>query len=239
MSGHAPRFDLPNLTAPASETLARLGVTVPPTDPMPELIEPEHPRVTNPVNEPMVPVQHRRIRVLANYWHAGWENARSGCWLRQGAMERLAAVADNLPQRWGLAVFDAWRPLPLQSELYDSAYADPELPPGFVSVPVSDPEAPPPHLTGGTVDVGLTIDGIALAPGAGFDDFTDRARADRCEDLTGADRDVRRLLYWSMRAQDFVLLDCEWWHFEHGTRRWAAITGQEPKYGPAEVPLDR
>ena len=45
------------------------------------------------------------------------------------------------------------------------------------------------------------------------------------------------LLYQSMRSAGFVVLHCEWWHFEFGTRRWAAITGNQPRYGPAHPPL--
>jgi D-alanyl-D-alanine dipeptidase len=231
-----PRFDEPCLTHPATEVVAAAGIDVPERPPIPLLIEPDLPSVTDPVDEPLVSVDHPRIRPLGNYLAAGWTNARPGCWLRSGAFERLVTAAESLPDRWGLAIFDAWRPLPLQAELYDTAYADPDLPPGFVSEPDADPATPPPHLTGGTVDLTLTLDGVPLSPGSGFDDFTARARADAAESLSGADRAVRRLLYWTMRAAGFVVLDCEWWHHEHGTRRWAGLTGHAPKYGPARPP---
>jgi D-alanyl-D-alanine dipeptidase len=39
-----------------------------------------------------------------------------------------------------------------------------------------------------------------------------------------------------MRSGGFVVLHCEWWHFEFGTRRWAAITGNAPRYGAASLP---
>lgn len=207
---------------------------------MPTLIEPASmPRVTDPVDEPLVPIVHRRIRTLSNYWHAGWSRARPTTLMRSGAFDRLAAVADSLPDHFGLAVFDAWRPLDLQAELFDAAYANHTLPPGFVSDPNPDPLTPPPHLTGGTVDVTLTLDGIALAPASGFDDFTNVAHADALEmGSTGSpsiDRDVRRMLYWQMRSAGFVVLQQEWWHFEYGTRRWAAITENAPIYGPASI----
>jgi zinc D-Ala-D-Ala dipeptidase len=203
---------------------------------LPDLIEPaSKPPVLVTIDEPLVPVEHRRVRVLGNYWHAGWEHAVAGAWLRSGAMERLAAVADALPSGFGLAVFDAWRPLALQAVLYDAAYSDPNLPPGFVSYPDLDPTTPPPHLTGGTVDLSLTYDGTPLALGTGFDDFTDAARSDAWEHTPGVDRELRRMLFWRMRDADFILLDCEWWHFEYGTRRWAGIRGTQPIYGPASL----
>jgi D-alanyl-D-alanine dipeptidase len=36
-----------------------------------------------------------------------------------------------------------------------------------------------------------------------------------------------------MASKGFVVFDGEWWHFEYGTRRWAAITGGTPRFGPA------
>jgi D-alanyl-D-alanine dipeptidase len=204
--------------------------------PLPALIDPAYPPVTDPDDEPLVRVAHRRIRVLSNYWHAGWANAIPTTWLRGEAMERLGHVADHLPERLGLAIFDAWRPLTLQAELWNAAYAEPGLPPGYVADPNPDPAAPPPHLTGGTVDLTLTLDGTPLALGTGFDDFTDLAAADSLEAVPGASRELRRLLTDAMRGGGFVVLHCEWWHFEFGTRRWAAITGNTPRYGPALHP---
>lgn len=202
--------------------------------PLPELAEPtDQPPVVVDCGEPLVRIAHRRVRVLDVYWHAGWPDAVPGAWAREGTVARLCAAAESLPARFGLAVFDAWRPLELQRAIYQAAYRDEALPAGFVSEPSADPATPPPHLTGGAVDVTLTFDSVPLALGTAFDDFTARAHADALEAEPGESRDLRRLLYWTMAAAGFVVIDCEWWHFEHGTRRWAALTGGNPKYGPA------
>ncbi len=227
-----PAFDEPCFT----RTPRELGLTIEPQAPLPEMHDPDpKPLVVSPRSEALVRVEHRRIRVLANYWHAGWEHALSGAWLRESAMERLAAVAGSLPPRFGLAVFDAWRSLELQTELYEAAYSDPGLGSGFLAPPDADPAVPPPHLTGGTVDVTLTFDGTPLALGTAFDDSTEAARIDSFEQTPGPDRDLRRMLFWRMCEAEFVVFDGEWWHFEYGTRRWAAIRGCDPIYGPASV----
>lgn len=232
---HGPeRFLLPCYTTPAEHLLADTEIDTQP--PLPQLADPEYPPVLDPDDEALVPLAHRRIRVLSNYWHAGWEHALPATWLRGEAMHRLAYVADQLPERLGLAVFDAWRPLTLQAELWNAAYAEPGLPPGYVADPIPDPTTPPPHLTGGTVDLTLTLDGTPLALGTGFDDFTALAATDSLETSPGVARELRRLLVHAMRGGGFVVLHCEWWHFEFGTRRWAAITGGAPRYGPAEPP---
>ncbi len=232
-----PRFDEPSLTRPAADVCAERGLGPPATAPLPELHEPVPlPRVTGPVDEPLVPVRHPRVLVLEVYRLAGWRHARPGTWLRSSVMDRLGRAAASLPEPWGLCVFDAWRPLPLQAELYDAAYADPGLPPGFISEPDPDPATPPPHLTGGTIDASLTLDGVPLGLGTGFDDFTPRARTDALEADESVERDLRRWLYWTLHEVGFVVLDCEWWHFEHGTRRWAALVGDRPRYGPSTPP---
>lgn len=237
MTADVPRFDEPNLTRNGADVLAELGITLTDHPAIPALSEPAaFPSVLHPSDEPLVLLVHPRIEVLANYHLAGWQHAVPDAWLRASALARLVQAVDRLPERWGFCVFDAWRPLDLQAELFHAAYDHPGLPPGFVSPADPDPSAPPPHLTGGTVDVSLTIDGIPLGLGVGFDDFTDRARTDALEVEPGANRDLRRMLYWSLRSVGFVVLDCEWWHFEYGTRRWAALTGNEPRFGPALPP---
>ena len=234
-----PRFDHPTLTRPASEVCAELRGFPPDQAPLPSLFEPTYtPLVTAAVSEPLVAVEHPRIAALENYRLGGWAHAIDGCWLRRSAFERLSHAVESLPARWGMCVFDAWRPLELQAALYDAAYTDRTLPPGYVSEPEQSPKTPPPHLSGGAVDCSLTLDGIPLALGAGFDDFYGPTHAAALESEPGVDRELRRWLYWTMHDVEFVILDTEWWHFEYGTRRWAAITGAEPLFGPA-APSDQ
>ena len=207
--------------------------------PLPSLFEPTSlPKVDRPGprdHEPLEAVQHPRVRVLSAYFHAGWEHSQPNAHLRTRALRRLEAAAMSLPDAFGLAVLDAWRPLALQEAIYNAAYTDSSLPEGFVSAPDHDPRTPP-HLTGGTVDVTLTWNNYPLALGTNFDDFTEDAHSDAYEATPGRTRQLRRLLYHTMYLQGFVVIDCEWWHYEIGTRRWAALTGQPAWYGPARLP---
>lgn len=228
-----PRIGEPCQTRPAAEVLAEKDIGVPPVGPLPDLSDPPHPPVLDPVVESLVRVAHPRIQLLECYRRAGWQSAVPDCWLRRSVAERLGRVADDLPERWGLAVFDGWRPFDLQVELYRAAYTDPNLPPGFFAEPDDDLLRPPPHLSGGAVDLTLTVDGIPLGPGTDFDDLTPLARTAALEHQPGPNRDVRRFLNQVMASKGFVVFDGEWWHFEYGTRRWAAITGGTPRFGPA------
>lgn len=216
----------------------------PPRPAVPELLDGLAPGVVLPTVpasparqlEPLVPVEDPRIRVLGAYWHEGWPFARPGAFVRSEVLARLRSALDCLPHGFGFAVWDAWRDPRLQELLYERAYADPWLPPGFVHEPSSDPARPSPHTTGGTVDLTLTWRNVPLGLGTGFDAFVPRAFARSLEgpDAVAADRlprDLRRLLRSAMTARGFVQLASEWWHFEFGTRLWAAVTGRDALYG--------
>lgn len=213
------------------------GVSVPEQPALPPIIEPERmPPVDGPVDEPLVAVADRAIQLPAPYWHAGWPAAVSGTFVRADVARRLVTVTAGLPEPFGLAVFDGWRPLELQRQIHRAAYQDGTLPPGFVSEPSTDPQTPPPHLTGGAVDVTLTYRRRPLALGTLFDAFTAQAASASFEATAGVVRELRRLLTARMLGVGFTGYQQEWWHFEYGTRRWAAVRGEHPRYGPTSPP---
>jgi D-alanyl-D-alanine dipeptidase len=181
----------------------------------------------------LVPVAGPRLTVRPVYALAGWAAARDEVLARPETVAALVDAAGALPDGFGLCVLDAWRPLALQAELHAAAYADSALPEGFVSVADSDPATPPPHLTGGTVDLTLTFEARPLRLGTDFDDFTPEAAAAAFEEREGPVRQLRRLLRGTMHEAGFCGLQFEWWHFELGTRRWAVARGREPRFGPA------
>ncbi len=180
------RFDLPAVTRPATDVCHERDCRIPVAEPLPALVAPTlMPPVLHPADEPLMPVEHPRLATYGNYAAAGWTHAYPTTLLRRAVFDRLVAAAESLPAPWGIGVFDGWRPLSLQIELFQAAYCDPSVPPGFVAEPSTEPTEPPPHLTGGTVDCTLTYDGIALALGCGFDDFTARAHTDALENEPG------------------------------------------------------
>ncbi len=186
-------------------------------------------------DEPLIDIRHPRIRTVAAYWHSGWPHSLPEALMRQGAALRLVNAVDALPEGFGFAIWDAWRDPKLQMELHQLAYADGSLAPGFVNPPSADPATPPPHATGGTVDLTLTWRSIPLNLGTRFDEFVPLANARALERVDDADgqavsRDLRRLLRSVMWDAGFVQLDCEWWHFENGTRLWSAVRGKSPRY---------
>jgi D-alanyl-D-alanine dipeptidase len=205
-----------------------------------------------PRDEPLVRVADIGARVLDDpqYLAAGLPGALPEGWVREGVAERLAAAAADLPDGMTLVVWDGYRPIATQAALYD-AYLDeltmvhPDWPADaledaasrYVTPPSRSAVAPPPHLTGGAVDLTLgDAEGRALDLGTHFDAFVPEAGARALEDVPGLPRDLRRILFWAMSGHGFTAYAEEWWHFDHGNQFWGLATGNPARYAGAPPP---
>ena len=205
-----------------------------------------------PVDEPLVPVDAigRGVRDDPRYHAEGLPGALPRGWVREGVAARLAAAATGLPDGLTLVVWDGYRPIATQAALYGSyldelamVHADwpadalEDAAARYVTPPSRSELAPPPHLTGGAVDVTLADgDGRPLDLGTDFDAFVPEAAARALEDVPGRARDLRRTLYWAMARQAFTPYHEEWWHFDHGNQFWGLATGAPAIYGAAKPP---
>jgi zinc D-Ala-D-Ala dipeptidase len=205
-----------------------------------------------PVDEPLVAVDtlHPRITDRAEYHRWGLPGSLPRSWLRQGVAERLVAAAESLPDGYGFAVWDGYRPLEVQAALFTGylqqlSAIHPEMPADaledaaarYVTPPHRSRLAPPPHLTGGAVDLTLTDgDGAPLELGTGFDAFVAEAATRAFEDVPGRWRDLRRVLFWAMADQGFTSYAEEWWHFDHGDQFWGLVAGRPARYAAADPP---
>ena len=205
-----------------------------------------------PVDEPLVAVDAIGARVVDDpqYHQWGLPGSLPRSWVREGVAERLARVAAGLPDGLTLVIWDGYRPLETQASIYGK-YLDelsaihPDWPAEsleqaasrFVTPPSRAAGAPPPHLTGGAVDLTLGDgDGRPLDLGTEFDAFVPQAAAHALEDHPGEVRDRRRLLFWAMAGQGFTAYAEEWWHFDHGDQFWGLATGRPARYAAAEPP---
>lgn len=208
-----------------------------------------------PCDEPLVRVADigGRVRDDPRYHAAGLPGAMVAGWVREGVAGRLAAAAAALPGAMTLVVWDGYRPIETQDALY-SGYLDelamvhPDWPADaledaasrYVTPPSRSAVAPPPHLTGGAVDVTLgDPEGRPLDLGTDFDAFVPEAGARALEDVPGPARDLRRTLFWAMSGQSFTAYLEEWWHFDHGDQFWGLVTGRPAVYAGAERPGER
>lgn len=172
-------------------------------------------------------------------------HAQTRQFARGTVVKKLKQVNASLAEQGlELFVFDAFRPVQLQSELWhffldEAARRHPAFdeaekirfagkycsnPAGFSA---GDFRTWPTHCTGGAVDLTLCRknNGEQLYMGSIFDDASEISHTDYFEDekhrKTQSDyaaRQNRRLLYWAMRSAGFVNYPKEWWHFDYGTQ---------------------
>jgi D-alanyl-D-alanine dipeptidase len=180
--------------------------------------------------------------------------------LRRGVIERLLQAQEALRRHhpdWRLGIFDAWRPLAVQRFMVDHAIAEEcgrrQLDPRqagaaleavrqevgrFWAPPSNDPATPPPHSTGGAVDLTLLDEvGQPLAMGSPIDAIGAVSEPEHFRWLaaTLADGEERRqVMLWDshrqllaevMTAAGFVRHPNEWWHFSWGDQLWAWARG--------------
>lgn len=205
-----------------------------------------------PVDEPLVPVAEisGRIRDLPQYHAMGLPGALPEGWVREGVAARLAAAAQALPDGRSLLIWDAYRPIATQAALYNGyldeltmihadwpADALEEAAARYVTPPSRSLLAPPPHLTGGAVDLTLGDSvGRPLDLGTHFDAFVPEAGARALEGSASEARDLRRCLFWAMADQGFTAYHEEWWHFDYGDQFWGLATDRAAIYAAAMPP---
>lgn len=191
---------------------------------------------------------------------APYGEAASPFRLRRRVIERLLTAQRTLQSRrsgWRLAIFDAWRPLAVQRFMVNHAIGeecaargvDPTRPSverqavisavgRFWAPPSEDPDMPPPHSTGGAVDVSLVDPvGGAVSMGSAIDAIGPISEPDHPGQQAlhlppGPERDRwlkaqehRDLLRQVMEAAGFAQHPNEWWHFSWGDQLWAWRTG--------------
>jgi D-alanyl-D-alanine dipeptidase len=167
--------------------------------------------------EPLVALeQEGRVFLRPAYLELGYASASQVVHLRATAAWGLHLAASNLPSGFSLVVWDGWRPVELQAELYAQYRAEIAAETGltgdaletatqkFVSLPSTDPAKPSPHLTGGAVDLTLGDRlGRPLEMGGDFDELSARTapgfyEAAQDDTAEAVYRDRRRLLRGQM-----------------------------------------
>ena len=118
-------------------------------------------------------------------------------------------------QGYGIVVWDAYRPWSVTKQLWDAAPPEKQKP-EFVA----DPRVGSKHNRGCAVDVTLfdRRTGKEAWMPSGYDEFTDRARADYAGGDAGSRR-LRDLLRRAMEEEGFTVNDAEWWHYNHKSCR--------------------
>ena len=192
------------------------------------------------IDEPLVDLSEYfrgEIKTEPVYYNQGIKGATDRCLVRLTVAKMLENALALLPRNLTFMVYDAWRPLCVQEELYNEYFTKirnqhPDWTPvqveaetvNFVSVPEYNMQKPAVHSTGGAIDLTLVYRDREnpLDMGTLFDDFTPKSNTDYFEK---SDNDLvkknRRLLYYTMINSGFTNLPSEWWHYDYGDRFWS------------------
>lgn len=204
---------------------------------------------------PLSAVSPDQIVVDSWYYKEGYSNAMKECCVRETVAQQLCKASEMLPMGWKIVIFDAWRSLELQQQIFEKYKAKlkrkyPEFSKHklnqevqkYVSLPSSNSSSPSPHVSGGAVDLSLRDDsGKNLDMGTEFDTFYDESYTRYYESKLEQDGKLsrreqkwlenRRILFHALTCVGFTNFPEEWWHFDYGNQFWARIKGKEAIYG--------
>ena len=203
----------------------------------------------NLIDEKMVDIHHYfggEILAEPVYYNNNIKGATDKCLVRLSVAEKLETALKLLPENLTFKVFDAWRPLMVQEELYKEFYNkismdNPDWDIStiesetikFVSKPGIDIKNESVHSTGGAIDLTIAYktSGKSLDMGTAFDDFTDLSFTAAFENSKFEEiKYNRRMLYWTMLKAGFTNLPSEWWHYDYGDRFWSCCKGKPAIY---------
>ena len=192
---------------------------------------------------------------------------RSPYYLRQSVIENLLQAQNYLNllhPNWHIQIFDAYRPIAVQQFMVDYSFAQAMQDRGLTEVELSpnqrqeiweavyeiwaapslDEKTPPPHSTGGAVDVTLVDDtGQIVNMGSPIDEMSERSHPDY---YANSDRPEaqkyhahRQLLQDVMLKVGFQRNPREWWHFSFGDQMWAWLNNQSNPANPVTARYGR
>jgi D-alanyl-D-alanine dipeptidase len=196
--------------------------------------------------EPLVNVAELDLGVSLAASHP-WSSFPRVYWVRRSVAEMLEAAQERLPAGVHLELLEGYRPLRIQRRLFAAAYRHlrsrhPRWTPAQLreaaNVLVADPVvAPPPHSTGGAVDLMLVdADGQRLDMTSPLPCSEASAPTD-CPGLAAEARAHRALLVEALSRAGLTNYPGEWWHWSYGEPGWAVRTSApQAIYGPVEPP---
>ena len=184
------------------------------------------------------------------YYHLGapYKDETSIWKLREEVVNRLVKVNDYLISKnsFHLLIYDSWRPLEVQEFMFkrafileckksdiDASYRNIKSYPSilkkvekFWAYPSYDSRCPPPHSTGGALDVCLLHkDGNFVEMGSKVDQMDVTSNPDFYANIKNEEAIIwnsrRILLREIMTKFGFAQHPNEWWHFSYGDQLWA------------------
>lgn len=157
--------------------------------------------------------------------------------LRESVARMICEAANALPDGLRLQIIEGYRPWPVQHAMFAHAIEEakkrfPDADEAIIlreagrySAPPSA-KTPPPHLTGGAVDVSIVdADGNQLDFSSPFDLLDTQQAAMDAAGLSETARKNREILRSVMEPTGLTNYADEWWHWSYGDNGWALRVG--------------
>lgn len=187
-----------------------------------------------------------RILFAAEHRHSSFPRTP---FVREGVARMLAEAQRQLPPGYRIQLIEGYRPLDVQRALFLNAceqlrrrhpdWSDEHLREcanAWVAAP--DIDAPPPHVTGGAVDLTLVDEQGEPVDMTGPAGWTERTAPTGSPDVPEAVHANRRLLCDALSAAGLTNYPGEWWHWSYGEPGWAVRTGHpRAVYGALETQI--
>lgn len=169
--------------------------------------------------------------------------------VRESVARRLCAAAKALPRKYRLGVLEGWRPHHIQHRMYlrtwnrfkkiHPEWSDVQLRRvvNRYTAPLND-RVPPPHSTGGAVDLFLLdADLNELDMRQPYEFWDRKAFHTQVEGLTKEAQRNRDVLVKALLEGGMTNYPSEYWHWSYGDQGWAYRCGKKNAiYGVVEPP---
>lgn len=200
-----------------------------------------------------------KILISPQYYINNIPGSENDCKVRTSIAKMLIEIANKLPNGYYLLVWDTFRTIRTQQELFNKYYEIFKKETGlegdelmeytckFVSLPSLDTNKPSPHNTGAVVDLTIcTSEKQEIPLGTEFDDFELKAYTNFYEEKlvrngTLNDEEMeyllnRRILCNLFTEAGFVNYPYEIWHKSFGDQMWCELLNKDYAiYGSAEL----
>ena len=167
--------------------------------------------------------------------------------IRRTVYDMLVAAQKNLPSGYNLMIYETYRPLARQVELWGmaTAYIEKEYPNAtpqekrdmtetFVADPYNGIGSG--HQACCAVDVSLCDEtGKEYNMGTACQEISPLSNT-VCDGLSEEARKNRTILVSVLEGAGLINYGSEWWHFSYGDHQWAYLTGRnEAFFGPIDI----
>jgi D-alanyl-D-alanine dipeptidase len=170
--------------------------------------------------------------------------------LRRMVAEKLCAASRLLPDGVRFSVIEGWRAPHIQARMYRStwnwwqaqrpAWSEATLRRvvNRFTAPTDDPRVPPPHTTGGALDV-MLVDArdAPLDLCSPYDPFDPRGYPFAAPALSPVARQNRHLLRTALESVGITNYPSEYWHWSYGDQGWAYRGGHPHALYGAVTPV--